>query len=105
MRRWIKAGLLVKIDEQINKDTELMPLVRWQFRGLSEEERRAFMFTNVVDAKGRKYDIPVVVGTLAASRQIYGFGLAMHTRGDRRSLEPSAEQSDCAEDRRQCAGA
>jgi 3-polyprenyl-4-hydroxybenzoate decarboxylase len=70
-----KAGLLVKIDEQINKDTELMPLVRWQFRGLSEEERRAFMFTNVVDAKGRKYDIPVVVGTLAASRQIYGFGL------------------------------
>ena len=70
-----QAGLLVKIDEQISKDTELMPLVRWQFRGLSEEERRAFMFTNVVDAKGRKYDIPVVVGTLAASRQIYGFGL------------------------------
>jgi hypothetical protein len=70
-----QAGLLVKIDEQINKDTELMPLVRWQFRGLPEEERRAFMFTNVVDAKGRKYDIPVVVGTLAASRQIYGFGL------------------------------
>ncbi|MGZ8485365.1 MAG: UbiD family decarboxylase domain-containing protein, partial [Candidatus Binatia bacterium] len=70
-----KAGLLVKIDEQINKDTELMPLVRWQFRGLPEEERRAFMFTNVVDAKGRKYDIPVVVGTLAATRQIYGFGL------------------------------
>ena len=67
--------MLVKIDEQINKDTELMPLVRWQFRGLSEEERRAFMFTNVIDAKGRKYDIPVVVGTLAASRQIYGFGL------------------------------
>ncbi|MBM4262065.1 MAG: UbiD family decarboxylase [Deltaproteobacteria bacterium] len=70
-----KAGLLVKIDEQINKDTELMPLVRWQFRGLSEEERRAFIFTNVVDAKGRKYDIPVVCGSLAASRQIYGFGL------------------------------
>ncbi|MGZ9262342.1 MAG: UbiD family decarboxylase [Candidatus Binatia bacterium] len=70
-----KAGLLVKIDERINKDTELMPLVRWQFRGLPEEERRAFMFTNVVDAKGRKYDIPVVVGTLAATRQIYGFGL------------------------------
>jgi hypothetical protein len=46
-----QAGLLVKIDEQINKDTELMPLVRWQFRGLSEEERRAFMFTNVIDAR------------------------------------------------------
>jgi 3-polyprenyl-4-hydroxybenzoate decarboxylase len=60
-----ESGLLVKIDEQINKDTELMPLVRWQFRGLSEDERRAFMFTNVTDVKGRKYDIPVVVGTLA----------------------------------------
>src|ERR1044072_46264 len=70
-----QAGLLVKIEEQINKDTELMPLVRWQFRGLVEEERRAFMFTNVVDAKGRQYDIPVVVGALAAPRQISGFGL------------------------------
>ena len=30
------------------------------------------MFTNVIDVKGRKYDIPVVVGTLAASRKIYG---------------------------------
>ena len=75
-----KEGLLVKIDEQINKDTELMPLVRWQFRGLSEEERRAFMFTNVVDAKGHKYDIPVVVGTLAASRQIYGFGFSVNRK-------------------------
>ena len=100
-----KAGLLVKIDEQINKDTELMPLVRWQFRGLSEEERRAFMFTNVIDAKGRKYDIPVVVGTLAASRQIYGFGLQCAAGGNRRSLEQSAEQSDPAEDCRQGAGA
>ena len=47
-----EAGLLVKIDEQINKDTELMPLVRWQFRGLSEDERRAFMFTNVIGCEG-----------------------------------------------------
>ena len=49
-----EAGLLVKIGELINKDTELMPLVRWQFRGLSEEERRAFMFTNVTEVKGRR---------------------------------------------------
>ena len=49
-----------------------MPLVRWPFRGLSEDEPRAFMFTNVIDVKGRKYDIPMVVGTLAASRKIYG---------------------------------
>ncbi len=70
-----RAGLLVRIDELINKDTELMPLVRWQFRGLPEEERRAFLFTNVTDVKGRKYDIPVAVGCLAASRAIYALGL------------------------------
>ncbi len=70
-----EAGLLVRIDEPINKDTELMPLVRWQFRGLPEEQRRAFLFTHVTDVKGRKYDIPVAVGCLASSRQVYAVGL------------------------------
>ena len=100
-----KAGLLVKIDEQINKDTELMPLVRWQFRGLSEEERRAFMFTNVIDAKGRKYDIPVVVGTSGGVAADLRLRPAMRAGRNRRPLEPSAEQSDRAEDCRECAGA
>jgi hypothetical protein len=27
-------GKLLRIKREINKDTELMPLVRWQFRGL-----------------------------------------------------------------------
>ena len=57
-----QAGKLIKITRAINKDTELMPLVRWQFRGLPESERKAFLFTNVVDVTGRKYDMPVAVG-------------------------------------------
>jgi UbiD family decarboxylase len=70
------AGLIQRIDTPINKDTELHPLVRWQFvGGVPEEKRRAFLFTNVTDAKGRKYDIPVVVGALAASPQIYAMGM------------------------------
>src|SRR5918998_6582833 len=70
------AGLLVRIDEPINKDTELHPLVRWQFvGGMPESERRAFLFTNVVDSKGKRYDIPVVLGALAASPQIYAMGM------------------------------
>jgi UbiD family decarboxylase len=70
------AGLIQRIDTPINKDTELHPLVRWQFvGGVPEDKRRAFVFTNVVDAKGRKYDIPVVVGALAASPQIYAMGM------------------------------
>ena len=60
----------------INKDTELHPLVRWQFvGGVPENKRRAFLFTNVTDAKGRRYDIPVVVGALAASPEIYAVGM------------------------------
>jgi UbiD family decarboxylase len=69
-------GLLLRIERAINKDTELHPLVRWQFQGgLREEERRAFLFTNVVDARGHSYDIPVAVGALAASAQIYAVGM------------------------------
>jgi len=69
-------GLLVRIDRPIDKDTELHPLVRWQFLGgIAENERRAFLFTNVVDGKGRRYDIPVAVGALAASPDIYAVGM------------------------------
>src|SRR6267142_4236666 len=69
-------GLLVRVDRPINKDTELHPLVRWQFQGgLGEHQRRAFLFTNVVDSSGRRYDIPVAVGALAASPRIYAVGM------------------------------
>jgi 4-hydroxy-3-polyprenylbenzoate decarboxylase len=71
-----RAGLLVKVDRVINKDTEMHPLVRWQFRGgIDENDRKAFLFTNVTDSKGRLYDIPVVVGALAANREIYRIGM------------------------------
>src|SRR5690348_10166493 len=69
-------GLLVRIDHPVNKDTELHPLVRLQFLGgIPEGERRAFLFTNVVDSAGRRYDIPVAVGALAASAEIYARGM------------------------------
>ncbi len=70
------AGLLLTVDEPVNKDTEMVPLVRWQFRGgLDEEERRAFLFRNVTDSLDRRYDIPVVIGALAANRAVYGVGM------------------------------
>jgi 4-hydroxy-3-polyprenylbenzoate decarboxylase len=69
-------GLLVRVERPINKDTELHPLVRWQFLGgIPEDQRRAFLFTNVVDAKGRRYDMPVAVGALASSPRIYAVGM------------------------------
>jgi 4-hydroxy-3-polyprenylbenzoate decarboxylase len=71
-----RRGLLICVDEPINKDTELHPLARCQFvGGLKEEQRRAFLFTNVYDSQGRKFDMPVVVGALAASPDIYSVGM------------------------------
>ncbi len=71
-----KAGLLVRIDKPINKDTELQPLVRWQFvGGVPESERRAFLFTNVVDGKGKRYDMPVAIGVYASNPAIYARGM------------------------------
>ena len=72
------AGLLTTIDEPINKDTKMHPLVRWQFRGgIKEPARRAFLFTNITDSKGRSYDLPVVIGALAANREIYRIGMGV----------------------------
>src|SRR5882672_7564259 len=70
-----KAGKLIRVTTPINKDTELHPLVRLQFRGLPESQRKAFLFENVVDSRGRKYDIPVLVDALAGSRDIYALGM------------------------------
>ena len=72
------AGLLITVDRAINKDTEMHPLVRWQFRGgIEEKDRKAFLFTNVTDSKGRTYDIPVVVGAIAANEEIYRIGMGV----------------------------
>lgn len=71
-----KAGLLLTIDRPVDKDAELHPLVRWQYvGGIEEHERKAFLFTHVVDARGRRYRFPVTVGALAGSRAIYGVGM------------------------------
>ena len=75
LKRLDDAGLLIRIDEPINKDTEMHPLVRWQFRGgLKENQRKAFLFTNIIDSKGKKFDIPVVIGALSASSEIVPVG-------------------------------
>ena len=65
------AGKLIRITREVNKDTELQPLVRLQFRGLKDEDRKAFLFENVTDSKGRHYDGSVLVGGLSGSTDIY----------------------------------
>lgn len=71
-----ERGLLIEVDRAIDKDSEMHPLVRWQYvGGIEEHERKAFLFTNVVNAQGRKYKFPVVVGAFAGNREIYGVGM------------------------------
>jgi len=70
------ANLLHVIDAPVNKDTQMHPLVRWQYRGgIPERDRKAFLFTNVVDSRGHQYDIPVVIGALAATADVYRIGM------------------------------
>jgi UbiD family decarboxylase len=76
------AGLLVVVDEPVNKDTEMHPLVRWQYRGgIPESERKAFLFTQPTDSKGRRYDCAVLVAGLAANRDVYRIGFGRPLEG------------------------
>ena len=70
-----KRGKLIRIEREINKDTEMHPLMRLQFRGLPEEQRKAFFFEKVTDNRGRHFSIPVACCMLGASQEIYSIGL------------------------------
>ena len=70
-----KRGLLTTVAAPVNKDTELVPLVRLQFRGLSAGQRRGFHFTNVTDSRGRTFDGSIAISTFAASREIYNLAV------------------------------
>jgi 4-hydroxy-3-polyprenylbenzoate decarboxylase len=75
---------LVVVDQPINKDTEMHPLVRWQYRGgIAENDRRAFLFTQPTDGKGARYDMAVLVAGLAANPEVYriGFGRPLEEIG------------------------
>ena len=99
LRRLEKLGLVQRISRQIDKDSELHPLVRWQFQGgIPSEDRKAFLFDNVMDASGKVYEMPVVVGALAANPEIYAAGLGVNvqeigdvwTRGMDNPIQPVA---------------
>ena len=76
LREYIKEldrrGLLQTIDATMDKDTELVTLVRLQFRGLPEPQRKAFWFRNVTDPRGTNFEgSSVVLGALGSSRAVY----------------------------------
>ena len=86
-----RKGKLRRITCSINKDTELVPLVSLQFRGLPEEQRTAFVFDNVTDVKGRHYRGSVVLGALGGSGEIYALGM-MCKPGEIQEMRAQTEQ-------------
>jgi 4-hydroxy-3-polyprenylbenzoate decarboxylase len=47
-----ERDLLMEVDRPIDKDSEMHPLVRWQFQGgMKESEHKAFLFTNIHDGR------------------------------------------------------
>src|SRR6185437_14479638 len=71
-------GLLTTVAEPVDKDNELVPLVRLQFRGLDEPDRRAFLFTDVTDARQRRFDASVAIGTFGECRAVYAAALGLN---------------------------
>jgi len=70
-----RRGKLHRWSRAVNKDTELMPLMRLQYRGLPDDKRQAFLFENVIDSRGRRHDVRVATGMYGSSREIAALGL------------------------------
>jgi 4-hydroxy-3-polyprenylbenzoate decarboxylase len=70
-----RENLLWVINSPVKKETELFPLVKLQFRGLPENKRRGFLFTNVIDKNGKRFNAQVTTATLAGNTKIYALGV------------------------------
>ena len=72
-----RRDLLIHVTRVMNKDTEVMPLVRWQFRGLGQSQRKGWLFENLTDSRGRTFDGSVAVGIEGASPQVYAAAMGL----------------------------
>src|SRR5499426_2517025 len=66
----------------VNKNTELMPLMRLQYRGIDDSKRRVFLFDNVRDGSGKQFDLRVATGMYGSSRDVTGLGLGCEDPGE-----------------------
>jgi 4-hydroxy-3-polyprenylbenzoate decarboxylase len=75
LSRLEELGRLRRISAPVDKDRELHPLVKWQYRGLEEAERFGFVFDHVVDRHGRRYNGHVASSVIAANREMYALAV------------------------------
>ena len=72
-----RRKLLRRVTRKTNKDTEVMPIVRWQFRGLDPEQRTGWLFENLTDSRGRSFDGSMAVAIVGASPQVYAAAMGV----------------------------
>lgn len=68
-------GMLYTFREPIDKDSELLPLVRLELRGLSDAERKVLLFEDVRNAAGTRYEMGVAAGVYGLSDQVLALGM------------------------------
>lgn len=72
-----QKGLLIHVSREINKDTELSALVRWQFRGIPQNQRKGWLFECLTDCRGRSFDAKVAVAINAPSPAVYAAAMGV----------------------------
>src|SRR5581483_3642043 len=70
-----RRGKLYRFTDPINKDSELVPLLRVQLRGVAEAERRVLLFDDVRGASGSRFDMRVAAGVYGLSEEILHLGI------------------------------
>ncbi len=75
VQRMNERGLLFRYKDPINKNTELVPFVRIQQRGLPDEERKLILFEKPIDSNGRTYDMQVLSGAYSASNRLMTYAM------------------------------
>ena len=80
-----KAGRVRRISDPVDKDREMHPLVRWQYRGIAQEDRFGFLFEHVTDRTRPPHSWAHSLGS-PANREMYAMSpsCAGWTRSTRR---------------------
>ncbi len=68
-------GMLYRFKEPIDKDRELLPLMRVQLRGLPDADRKVLLFEDVRSAAGQRYDMRVVGGVYGLTEEVVALGM------------------------------
>ncbi|HEY8693437.1 MAG TPA: UbiD family decarboxylase [Chloroflexota bacterium] len=75
-------GKLYRFREPIDKDRELLPLMRVQLRGLPDAERKVLLFEDVRSATGQRYDMRVVGGVYGLTEEVVALGMGCDSPDD-----------------------